>query len=301
MQKPRKFDDLTAFFAQFPDEKACRKYLEFKLWKNVPTCPHCKHDEKIYRYRNEKLFKCSKCRRQFQVTTGTMYENSNLPLQKWFLAMYLIGISKKGVSSVELAVTLGITQKSAWYLAHKIRFALQFGAAKRKQLEGVVECDETYVGGRRKGVKRGRFIGHKTPVFGILQRNGRLFITPVPDAKRKTIEPIIHANVKRGTRVMTDEWWAYTKLKSAGYKHGVVKHKIREYVNGDIHVNSLEGAWSLLKRSFRGVYHRPSKKHMEKYCKEFEFKYNTRNDSQTMRFNKMLKSSKVRVKQSEII
>ena len=289
--------DLTAFFKKFPDESACRQYLEQRLWNGKPVCPHCKNDEKIYRYKNGKLFKCSSCKKQFQVTTNTIYEFSNLPLQKWFLAFYLISTHKKGISSIQLSKFLGITQKSAWYLAHKIRYMLLYNTTQ-KPLKNIIECDETYVGGKYRG-KRGRGSENKTPVFGMLQRNGELMIQPVENTKRKTIEPIIYQHVKIGSHIMTDEWWAYSKL-SVNFIHEIVQHGVREYVRGNVHVNSLEGAWSLLKRSFRGVYHRPSKKHLDKYCAEFQFKYNTRNETEQTRFNKALNKSKIRIKQKTI-
>jgi transposase-like protein len=288
--------DLTTFFQKFPDEMACRQYLEQKLWKNGCVCPHCKCD-KTYRYKDGKLHKCSGCLKQFQVTTNTIYAQSNLPLQKWFLAFYLIATHKKGISSIQLSKALGITQKSAWYLAHKIRYMLLHNTVM-KPLKDIVECDETYVGGKMRG-KRGRGSTNKTPVFGMLQRGGNLIIMPVENAKRVTIEPLIYKHVKIGTKIMTDEWWAYTKL-SRSYKHEVVQHGVKEYVRGNVHVNSLEGAWSLLKRSIRGIYHRPSKKHLAKYCAEFQFKYNTRKDSEQIRFDKLLSKSKGKIKPAQI-
>lgn len=293
-------DDLNLiyFHDKFPDELSCRKYLELKLWKNGnPVCPYCSHEEKVYRYANGKTFKCSACVRQFKVTTNTIYESSNLPLKKWFLAFYLISTNKKGISSVQLSKALGITQKSAWYLMHKIRFMVSGDC--NEQLSGTVECDETYVGGRRKGSKRGRGATHKTPVFGMLQRRGKLIVMPVENTKRVTLDPIIRKYVEKGTRVMTDEWHAYKKL-APDYKHETVNHGAKEYVRGEVHVNSLEGAWSLLKRSFRGIYHRPSKKYLAKYCAEFQFKYNTRKDSEKERFEKVLYKSRTRIRNSEI-
>mgnify|MGYP000064364714 FL=1 len=162
--------NLFYFFKQFPDEDSCRKYLEKRRWGNTPTCPHCGNAQKIYRYKNGKTFKCAHCKKQFSVKTGTMYENSNIPLQKWFLTSYLIALSKKGISSIELSKTIGVTQKSAWYLLHKIRYAMEHRNSDN-QLRGTVEVDETYVGGKKKG-KRGRGSENKTPVFGAVQRGG---------------------------------------------------------------------------------------------------------------------------------
>jgi transposase-like protein len=295
-----KNDDLLSFTERFPDENSCRLYLEKKLWNNKPVCPHCESQRKIYRYANNRLFKCADCNRQFQVTTGTIYENSNLPLRKWFLAMYLISTHKKGMSSVQLAKSLGITQKSAWYLAHKIRYMLQYNQ-KPKKLSKVVEVDETYVGGRKRGsYYRGRSVKHKTPVFGMLQRGGELIIMPVPDTKRKTLEPIILKHVEKGSKIMSDEWWAYKHLHKH-YTHETVLHGAREYARGKTHVNGLEGAWSLLKRSIRGIYHRPSRKHLEKYCAEFQFKYNSRQNDENQRFQRVVNKSKITVGNKKII
>ncbi|MCW3085834.1 MAG: family transposase [Bacteroidetes bacterium] len=293
-------NDLLYFVEKFPDELSCRKYLENQLWKNGPVCPHCKH-KKVYKYKDGRLYKCASktCRKQFQVTTGTIYQDSNIKLRKWFLALYLISTHKKGISSVQLGKQLGITQRAAWYMAHKIRYMLQNKTAFRP-LSNVVEVDETYVGGKFKGGKRGRGSENKTPVFGMLERKGKLIIMVVPNTRRVTLQPIILQNVAKGTQIMSDEWWAYTKLSSHGYKHGVVKHKAKEYVRGDIHSNSLEGAWSLLKRSIRGIYHRPSREHLDKYCAEFQFKYNTRNDTEITRFTKTVAKSRISVKYSNI-
>lgn len=211
--------NLFYFFKQFPDEDACRKYLEKRRWGNAPVCPHCGNAQKIYRYKNGKTFKCAHCGKQFKVTTGTIYENSNIPLQKWFLTFYLISLSKKGISSIELSKAIGVTQKSAWYLLHKIRYMLEHRNSDN-QLRGTVEVDETYVGGKKKG-KRGRGSENKTPVFGAVQRKGRLSITPVENTKRITLEPIIHKRIKGGSHIMSDEWWAYTKLY--GHKNEVSK------------------------------------------------------------------------------
>jgi transposase-like protein len=289
--------DMTGYFQRFSTDKACRDYLIDKFWKNGPICPYCKNDQKIYVYKSRNLHKCAECKKQFSVTTGTIFADSNLPLHKIFLAYYLISINKKGISSTQMGRLLGISQKAAWYLSHKIRNSLQRNT--RKKITGTVEVDETYVGGKMKGGKRGRGSENKTPVFGMLQRNGELIIMPVPDAKRKTLQPLILLNVKKGSRIMSDEWWAYTKLYR-DYTHQFVKHKEKEYVRGNIHVNSLEGAWSLLKRSIRGVYHRPSRKHLAKYCDEFQFKYNTRDITDFDRFEKAIARSNISIKQKSI-
>lgn len=289
--------DMTGYFQKFSTDEDCRKYLVEKFWPDGPVCPYCGNKKNIYVYKSRRLHKCSNCTKQFTIKTGTIFADSRLPLHKIFLAYYLISINKKGISSTQLGRSLGISQKSAWYLAQKIRDG--FKRVKPKKLTKVVEVDETYVGGKMKGGKRGRGSENKTPVFGMLERNGQLIITPVKDTKRRTLEPLILLNVKKGSYIMSDEWWAYTKLFRF-YRHSVVKHREKEYVRGNVHVNSLEGAWSLLKRSIRGVYHRPSAKHLGKYCDEFAFKYNTRKDNDFDRFEKAIKLSKHQIKQKQI-
>ena len=289
--------NLFYFFKQFPDEDACRKYLEKRRWGKTPVCPHCGSAQKVYRYKNGKTFKCAHCKKQFSVKTGTIYENSNIPLQKWFLAFYLISLSKKGISSIELSKAIGVTQKTAWYLLHKIRYMLEHRNSDN-QLRGTVEVDETYVGGKKKG-KRGRGSENKTPVFGAVQRKGRLSITPVENTRRKTLEQIIHKLIKSGSVIMSDEWWAYTKLDK-NYKHNVVKHKRKEYVRGDVYTNTIEAAWSHLKRSMMGTYHRPSKEHLSKYCAEFEFTYNKRKKTPLAKSNQIIDKNLIRVGYTDI-
>lgn len=187
--------------------------------------------------------------------------------------------------------------KSAWYLLHKIRY-MKKKHASSNLLSGIVEVDETYYGGRKRG-KRGRGSENKAPIFGLVQRGGRLSITLVKDTKRKTLEPIIHKRVKMGSHIMSDEWWAYSKL-SKDYKHNVVNHGIKEYVVGRTYTNTIEGAWSHLKRSIMGTYHRPSKKHLDKYCAEFEFNYNTRNNPPEVKFKKIIDKNLIRVSYKDI-
>ena len=285
------------YFHKFiPDDQACRRLLEQRFWNNVPTCPYCGNKQKIYRYKNGKLFKCAHCQKQFQVTTGTIYEKSNIPLQKWLLTFYVLSASKKGISSCELAKIIGVTQKSAWYLLQKIRF--MHCHAEKKQLQNICECDETYIGGRHKG-KRGRGTD-KAPVFGIVERKGAIAITPVANTKRKTLDPIIRKRVKPGSQIMSDEWPAYRKLHDV-YAHEIVKHKRKEYARGVVHTNTIEGAWSHLKRTLLGTYHRPSKKHLDKYCAEFEFNYNTRDSLPETKFQTIIQRNNIRVKYADVV
>ncbi|HLE31994.1 MAG TPA: IS1595 family transposase, partial [Bacteroidota bacterium] len=182
-QTANKFTNLLDVANRFPDDKSCREFLEFSRWGTKPVCPHCGSVRKIYRINDGKLFKCADCRKQFTVRVGTIFEDSALPLQKWFMAVYLITAHKKGISSVQLGKDIGVTQKSAWFMLHRIRYAVR--TKPSKPLNGIVEADETYVGGKpRKGTlrnpsesglgnKRGRGTT-KTPVFGMVERGGRV-------------------------------------------------------------------------------------------------------------------------------
>lgn len=240
------------------------------------------------------------CGKRFQVTTGTIYQKSKIALRKWMLASYLLAVSKKSISSIELSKALGITQKSAWYLLHKIRYAMK--NAESKQLQGVVEVDETYCGPRKpryRGSKRGRGTD-KAPVFGALQRKGDVFITTVPDTKRKTLEPIIREQIEKGSTIYSDEYGVYRRLYK-DYDHHTVNHGIKEYARGSIHVNSLEGTWRHFKSVLMGTYHRPSKQHLDKYCAEFSQNYNTRNDTVEARFQKAIHLTNLRVTYKDIV
>ena len=291
---------LLYFMEKFPTEQSCREHLEKIRWNNKPVCPHCGNSQKIYRYSDGKLFKCSECGKRFQVTTGTIYQKSKISLRKFFLTSYLIAVSKKSISSIELSKAPGITQKSALYLLHKIRCAMK--NAKCKQLQGVVEVDETYCGPRKpryRGGKRGRGTS-KQGIFGALQREGDVFITAVPDTKRRTLEPIIKERVKKGSTIFSDEYGVYRRLHT-DYDHHTVNQGIKEYARGNVHVNSLEGAWRHFKSVLMGTYHRPSKQHLDKYCAEFAQNYNTRNDSVEVRFQKSLRLINSRVMYKDIV
>lgn len=204
---------------------------------------------------------------------------------------------KKGISSIQLGKELGITQKAAWFMEQKIRGMLG-NSNNRYMLSGIVEVDETYIGGRVKGGKRGRGTT-KAKVFGMLERNGELRIMTVKNVDSYTLHPIIYNNVEIGSFIMSDEWGAYNGLED-DYDRAVINHKKRHYADGIVHVNSLEGAWGLLKRSLKGIYHRPSKKYMNMYLGEFEFKYNNRKRSIQLIFKQAIKQSNLSISNSSI-
>jgi len=198
--------------------------------------------------------------------------------------MYLMTATRSGVSAKELERQLGVTYKTAWRMAHQIRLLM---AGNGEKLKGVVEADETYIGGIRRGGKRGRGSENKTPVVGILERGGNVIAKVADNVKTKTVMPNIEANVEKGATVCTDELWSYNPINREGYKHLRVKHGAREYVRGIAHTNSIEGFWSQLKRSISGTHVWVSKKHLQNYVNEFAFRYNQRNSLNPM-FETML-------------
>lgn len=289
---PLRTKGLIQFLERFKDEETCREYYAQIRWKGKPVCPHCGFDD-IWTYKSRAIYRCKNCDSQFRCTTGSIFQDSKVPLQKWFLAIYLICNDKTGISAIQLGKELNITRRRAWIMAHKIREAL--GNKKHRCLKDIVQCDETYVGGRRRGSKRGRGAEHKTPVFGMLQTGGRVRMMPVIDTKRRTLFPIIHETVRKGSVVMTDDYKSYIGLGNR-YVHKVVNHSSRQYVNGDIHTNGIENVWSILKRGLRGTYIRPSRQYMKQYCKEFEFRFNNRHEPIGKQFNLVLKQSDIKIK-----
>lgn len=279
----QKFKNLAELTQYFPDDQSCRKYLESQRWNDKPICPHCQNDS-VYKFADGKHYKCKSCRRKFTVLIGTVFEDTHIALRKWFIAIYIFTSHKKGISSCQLAKDLGITQKSAWHLLHRIRHA--FGVNEVEMMQDEVEIDETYVGGKRKG-KRGRGAAGKTAVLGLVERNGRVFAQPVSNVKGKTLQKVVREKVVKGTNVMTDELPSYNGL-GIDYLHETVSHGKGEFVRGNVHTNTIEGYWSLLKRGIYGIYHQVSKKHLHRYCTEFGFRYNSRQSGETMRFDNLL-------------
>lgn len=273
------FKTLTDFTDYFKDEKTCLAHFTASRFQNGEVCPHCQHD-KIYLCANGKRYHCSKCKQDFTIRTNTVFGESKLPLRKWYMAVYLLATTSKGISSVQLAKHLGVTQKTAWFMAHRIR------AAKTQSttpLSGEIEVDETYVGGREtnkhahKRVKNacGRSVKSKTPIIGMVQRGGEIRACVAERVNAPTVESKILNQVVEGSRVITDDFWGYSRV-SKKFIHNVINHGRREYARGDIHTNTIESFWALFKRGYHGVYHQMSKKHMQRYIDEFTFRFNRR-------------------------
>ena len=284
------FDSLIQMMEAFPTEQVCIDHLKGILWKNGEYCPHCGHD-KIYHFADQKTHKCAQCRESFSIKVGTIFEDTKLPLRKWFIAIWLLTSHKKGIASTQLAKDLKITQKSAWFMLHRLRHAARTRSFSRP-LQGVVEADESFFGGKEKNkhrvdrVKGANGADGKVIVFGALERGGELRTKPIENLREARRE--VTFSVKPGAELMTDENLVYKGL-GRRYSHGTVKHGAGQYVRvNDIHVNGIEGVWSLFKRQVYGIHHWVSPKHLQKYLGEMTWRYNRRDISEGDRMNEFL-------------
>ena len=282
---------------QFTTDDKCLDYLEAMRWPNNEIgCVHCGEVGRVSKITREKkgknqrarIYQCMACNKQFSATSGTIFNDTHLPLQKWFLAIALICEAKKGISAKQLERHLGVNYRTAWHLAHRIREAMQDGGGF---LTGTVEVDETYVGGkvRRKGkpfVKKDK----KDVVLGMIERGGKLRLVPVADNKMSIIEPVMLKNISPDANLQTDESAIYTIVGKRVFpgRHTMINHK-SSYGRGENHTNTIENAFSLLKRGIYGSYHKVSIKHLGRYCNEFSFRFNRR-DSQLQMFDATLKN-----------
>ncbi len=265
--------NLVTLIEQFGTEDRCRSRMEKLRWPKGVECPRCA-SKRISRRKNRHQYQCLSCRYDFSVTSGTIFHDSHLSLWKWFLAVYLIVESKKGMSANQLKRSLDVTYKTAWYLAHRIRAALN--EVDAQLLKGIVEVDETFIGGRVEGEGRG-YKGNKTVVVGAMQRGGNICLQVVRGTDRETLHGFIRENTAGDTEaIYTDEWPAYRGIADKDTKHEAVKHRDKEWTRGEVHTNSIENVWSLLKRSIVGSYHQVSAKHLDAYLDELEFRFNNR-------------------------
>ncbi|MCF0158877.1 MAG: IS1595 family transposase [Veillonella sp.] len=287
------FKSILSLTTYFNTNEKCKQAIAESRWADGDViCPYCgKHHCKT---RTDGRYRCPNCRLNFSVTVGTIFENSPLPLIKWFVAMFLISCHKKGISSLQLATDIEVTQKTAWYMLMKIR---SLYVQETAELEGEVELDEAYIGGKEQWKHeskktegtQGRSTKTKTPIFGLVERKGDVIVKVVEDTKGKTLSPIIRRFVKKGSRIFTDEYVGYHTLDKSEYKHEVVFHNEKKFVDGDAHTNTMEGFWGHFKRMICGTYHFCSSARLQMYVNEQVFRWNSREWDESERFTNMFK------------
>ena len=287
-----KFNSLVDIALYFDTPAKCKAAIAEARWADGDVeCPYCGHHH--CHIRKDGRYVCSECNHNFSVLVGTIFENTKISLTKWFMAMYLISAHKKGVSSCQLSRDLGITQKTAWFILHKVRTLYQ--QYDSISLEGEVECDEMYLGGREKNKHKskktegtqGKSLKTKTAIFGMSERIGRTVALVVKDTKASTLREIIGQFCADNASIFTDESNCYCGLKEAGYKHSVINHSEEEYANGSVTTNTIEGFWGHFKRMVFGTYHFVSKAYLQRYVDESVYRWNTREWSEQERFADM--------------
>lgn len=264
----------------FDSERKCSEYIAEQRWGSQPECPYCKSD--VYKFKDGIRYKCKSCG-VFNVKTGTAMEGSKVSLKKWIIAIYLHTSDKKGVSSYQLAKQIGVTQKTAWFMLSRLRHAYAFENDPSEELRGVVECDETFVGGKNRNrhtnkkyeKANGRAFKDKTPIIGMLQRGGKVKTVVMPNTEAQYITPIIQDTVHEDAIIMTDEWRGYKEIGEQ-YRRVIINHAGNYYGDTLNHTNGIENFWNYIKRMIVGVYHNVSKKHLQKYANEATFRFNTR-------------------------
>ena len=285
------FKTLTEFTDYFCDEATCVAHFTESRFRNGEYCPHCHHD-KIYKCANGKRYHCAKCKQDFTIRTKTVFGDSKLPLRKWYMAVYLLATSGKGISSVQLAKHVGVTQKTGWFMDHRIRKAMR---QNKGQLFGKVEADETFIGGLSKNMHKSKRLAKikgtggmdKTLIFGARKRGGEVRAKVVPSVSMVDLHNELKNTVAQGATLYTDMNVAYRGL-TAQFNHTTVDHRAKEYVNGDCHTNGIESFWALFKRGYHGIYHHMSKKHLQRYINEFTYRLNRRTESMQTIFSDVM-------------
>lgn len=271
---------IKEFFNKFPNDDVCLDHIMTVRYGKSGHCDKCDKDTNYSRVSSQRAYACQWCGHHLYPCVGTPFESSRTSLQLWFYAIYLFTTTRSGVSAKELERQLGVTYKTAWRMAKEIR--KHMGKVDGDdQLSGVVEIDDTYIGGHKQG-KRGRGAGGKTIVMGMIQRDGEVIARVVPNIKKQTLHTIIESNVKAGSEIHTDELTSYQGLNKKGFKHSTVNHGIKEYVRETCHVNAVESFWARLKLSIKGTHIHVSGKYLQDYVREFEYRFNSRKNPQRM-------------------
>jgi len=286
------FKSIFDLLKAFPTEQSCIDHLERLRWDGEPVSPF-DAGAKVYKCANNK-YKCKSTGKYFNVRTGTIFDNTKIPLQKWFLALYVFSSHKKGISSHQLAKDISVTQKSAWFLLHRLRYAFDHPNFKAT-VGNIVEIDECGIGGqsyykhanKKTKNEEGATISNKASVIGMRERGGNVKAMVIPDRTKETLLPIIHENVHPDSVLMTDELIAYQALGNY-FEHYAVNHSAKQFVNGMAHINGVENFWSHLKRGIDGIYHQVSKKHLQRYIEEFLLRFNSRKFTTQNRFDLVL-------------
>ena len=298
-----RFNSLIELINTFSTEQKCIEYLEQIRWNGDVVSPF---DPTSKVYKCSKGYWCKNTNKMFNVKTGTLFENTKIPLQKWFISIWLIISHKKGISSLQLSKDINVTQKTSWFMLQRIRKC--FEEENNSTLYNEVEVDETYIGGRERNKSpfsthkgtQGRSTKSKTPVIGMVERKGKLVSHIITDAKSVTLTPAILNTVDMSSTIYTDEWKGYNMVSKL-YIHMYVKHKDNEFVNGKVYTNTIENFWGLLKRGLLGIYHNTSKKHLQMYIDEFVFRYNTRQLNDCQRFDILLSNMTNRLRYKDLI
>ena len=304
MKNTRAINSIIELIQKFPTEEECYALLEKLRWNGNVVSPFDSTSQ-VYKCKGHR-YRCKKTGKYFNVRTNTLFEASNIKLQKWFLAIWLITSHKKGISSLQLSKDINVTQKTAWFMLQRIRKC--FGIENNHILDNEVEIDETYVGGKNKNrhahkkVKnsQGRSMKDKVAVIGMVERGGKLVARIVEDVQAETLTKEVLKNVRKSANVYTDEWLGYRNL-SVYYNHSIVKHSEKEFVNGASYTNNIECFWGILKRGVLCIYHFASKKHLQNYLDEFVFRYNTRYMDEQGKFETLLSHMTVRTRYKELI